>query len=330
MLGDREVLSHNLTRVLNRANTLVLLDLPSFPFEAMADDHWDVPIVVVLPSGSEAQSLIATFGPRLFDRLGFFDRIIATDSGLWQELRRKYSWAESQRVPVAGNHISEAVKTTCTLLEAKSAFPTTLEANCVDRDQCFNKTLHRVQAAALEPRFAAIQLKRDIEVPLEVLNVGAGVGRWASSFDLAKTRFVGIDACEDLVETARANFPDQRFDHLGLNAPFPYEDERFDLVFSVTVMHHHPVAAKRTLLSEMWRVARPGGRLLFLENFVFFTEQAEKPTIHPMSIRDFQNLILEATAGQVALEYVESLRYPSEDLRRGGLISLMRLGAPKT
>jgi SAM-dependent methyltransferase len=329
LLGVREALSEDLTRILNHANTLVLLDLPSFPFEAMADECWDVPMVVVLPPGSEAGSLIADFGPGLFERLGFFDRILATDFGLWQELRRKYSWAESQLVTVPGNHPSEAVEMVSTLLEVGPTFPSTLEANGIYHDRCSDKALRRVQAAALESRFTAARTERDTKVPLDVLNVGAGAGCWASSFDLAKTRFVGIDAREDLVETARANFPDQRFDHLGPELLFPYDDESFDLIFSVTAMHHYSAPAKRTLLAEMWRIARPGGRLLFLEDFVF-TRRSEEPTIYPMSITDFEALILDATAGQVALEYVESLQYPDEDLRRGGLISLRRLGVPRT
>jgi hypothetical protein len=32
----------------------------------------------------------------------------------------------------------------------------------------------------------------------------------------------------------------------------------------------------------------------------------------------------------VVLEHVESLRYPGEELRRGGLISLLRLGVSRT
>jgi ubiquinone/menaquinone biosynthesis C-methylase UbiE len=100
------------------------------------------------------------------------------------------------------------------------------------------------------------------------------------------------------------------------------------LVFGVTIMHHYPAPAKRTLLSEMWRVARPGGRLLFLENFVI-ERQPELPATYPTSVTEFEGLILAATAGQIVLEHVESLRYPGEDLRRGGAISLLRLGASK-
>ena len=132
----------------------------------------------------------------------------------------------------------------------------------------FNKAMHRVQRTALEPQFAAARGARAEDIPFDVLEVGAGIGRWAASFDPAGTRYCGVDISEGMVAAARANFPQRTFEQLGPDLGFPYEDESFDLVFSVTVMHHNPTPAKRTLLSEMWRVAKPGGRLLFLENFV--------------------------------------------------------------
>jgi ubiquinone/menaquinone biosynthesis C-methylase UbiE len=189
--------------------------------------------------------------------------------------------------------------------------------------------VHRVQARVLRPRFIAARGERADDVPLDVLEVGTGVGRWAASFDLTKTRFSGVDISEGMIRAARSNFPEQRFDQLGPNLLLPYDDESFDLVFGVAVMQHNPPSARRTLLSEMWRVARPAGRLLFLEDFVT-AKQAKKSTITPVSVLEFVSLILEVTAGQVVLEHVESLRYPHDDLFRGGVISLLRLGVPKT
>lgn len=328
VLGEQAASSHRLTGALNRASRLLLLDLVSFPVGALAGDHWDVPMILALPSGFDAESLISTFGSALFERLGFFDRLVTPDPVLWEELRQKYGWAEGQHVPVAGRHPSEAIKAVYGLLEAEVASRTTREVGGVERSLHFRKALHRVQAASLEPRVAAAWEKYDTGSPLDVLEVGAGAGRWVPSFDPAKCRYVGLDVHENLLGTARGNFPGLRFDRLGPDLLFPYESQSFDLVFSVTVMHHNPTPAKRTLLSEMWRVAHPGGRLIFLENFVF-TGQSEGPAIYPMSATEFANLALDATAGQVVLDYVESLRYPGDDLRRGGLISLLRLGVPK-
>jgi ubiquinone/menaquinone biosynthesis C-methylase UbiE len=350
VLGEHDTLLYELTQVLNCANTLVLLDLLSFPLQAMTDRHWDIPIVVVLPSGFDANALVATFGPELFERLGFFDHIVTPNSALWEELRRKYCWAEGQRIPVAGNRPNEVATTVWALFEAQStstASPShdqdeaarywrerTLatsvphrESQRVDYDLRTKKASHRAQAAALEPRFAALRQQRDTKVPLDVLEVGTGAGRWTSSFDPTEARFFGLDAREEFLRIARINYQEGRFDLLGSDLLFPYEDGSFDLVFTATIMHQYPVPAKRTLLSEMWRVTKPGGRLLFLENFVF-EKQPEQPTVHPMSVSEFERLILDATAGQVVLDYVESLRYPGDDLRTGMVISMFRLGSP--
>jgi ubiquinone/menaquinone biosynthesis C-methylase UbiE len=352
VLGEQDALPCELTQVLNRANALVFLDPLSFPLEAMTDKHWDIPIVVVLPSGFDAKALVATFGSKLFERLGFFDHITTPDSALWEELRRTYCWAEGQRIPVVGDRPNEVATTVCALFEAEStstASPShdqdeaarywrerTLatsvphrESQRVDYDLRLKKASHRVQAAALEPRFAALPQQRGTKGPLDVLEVGTGAGRWASSFDPTITGFFGTDTREDLLKIASINFPEGRFDLLGSELLFPYEDGSFDLVFTATIMHQYPVRAKRTLLSEMWRVTKPGGRLLFLENFVF-EKQPEQPAVHPMSVSEFERLILDATAGQVVLDYAESLRYPGDDLRTGMVISMFRLGSPKT
>ena len=64
---------------------------------------------------------------------------------------------------------------------------------------------------------------------------------------------------------------------------------------------------------------------MFLEDFVLI-RQPERPAVYPISVTQFEDLILDATAGQVILEHVESLRYPDENLHRGGLIALRKLG----
>ncbi|MDP9410960.1 MAG: class I SAM-dependent methyltransferase [Actinomycetota bacterium] len=352
VLGDRDVLSAQLRAAVERANPLVVLDLFSFPFESMTGEHRDVPLILVLPTGYDAEFLTTVFGAVAFERLGFFDRVATGDDALWEELRRRYRWAGGQRVKIASSSPKEAAVEIAALLEAEYATPNSFgdkeeyeatrywsergdalagsaphQAICsVSNDLRFDKATHRVQAAVLEPHFAAVRGDRVESVPFDVLEVGVGAGRWASSFDLATTRFVGVDISEGMVNAARANFPEGRFDRIGEDLRFPYDDESFDLVFSVTVMHHNPTPAKRTLLSEMWRVARPGGRLTFLEDFVAKKGSA----VYPMSVQKFADLALEATAGQVVLEHVESLRYPDDDMVRAGLISLSKLGVPKT
>jgi hypothetical protein len=68
--------------------------------------------------------------------------------------------------------------------------------------------------------------------------------------------------------------------------------------------------------------------LLFLENFVV-GGWSERSTVYPMSVLEFVELLLEATAGQVVLEHVESVRYLHDDMTRGGLLAVTKLGVPR-
>jgi SAM-dependent methyltransferase len=353
VLGDWDVLPSQLASALERATALVVLDPFSFPFEAMKDQR-DVPLILVLPGEFDAAFLSSVFGRPAFERLGFFDRVATGDAALWEELRARYRWVESQRIEIEDTSPEKAAAQICDRLEAEAAAPAFFGGEeyeparywreCGDaladfaahrtvfgahHDPAFGKAVHRVQTAALAPQFAAARGDRADDIPFEVLEVGAGVGRWAAAFDPTTTRFVGVDISEGMVEAASANFPEGSFDLIDDDLLFPYAGESFDLVFSVGVMHHNPTPAKRTLLSEMWRVARPGGRLLFLEDFVAEKGQA-RSIIYPMSVLKFVDLVLEETAGQVVLEYVEAIRYPEDPFFRGGVLSLTKLGVPKT
>lgn len=357
LLSDWDVLPQSLSAALDRANALVLLDLFSFPYETLSERQWEVPLVAALPGGFDAEFLDAVFGGPLFERLGFFDRIVAEDA-IWEELSRRYRWAESQRiVPEEAGNAGVAAELLGWLaeeagLEAPAA-PERAEREGFDairywrkrgetfarrvahRAVCsphhgpqFNKTLHRAQERVLEPQFDDAYGGRTDDVPFDVLEVGCGVGRWVKSFDPATSRFHGLDVSPEMVATARRNFPDAKFETLGDGLDFPHEEESFDLVFTATVLHHNDAATKRSLISEMWRVAKPGGRLTFLEDFVF-GKQWEGSVVYPMSVLQFMELLREATSGEVVLEHVESLRYPHDDLTRAAVVSVSKIGVPR-
>ena len=354
VLSDWDVLLPQLSAALERASILVVLDMFSFPFESLTGDLEDVPLILLLPTGFDANFLSTVFGKAAFSRLGFFDRIAAPDDNAWDELRDRYGLAEGQRVEIEDGNPGHAASEILAALEAEAAFHgpfgegdyeadrywsergDALAGSAPHRAICsinhsprFNKAIHKVQAEVLRPQFLAARGTQAEEVPFDVLEVGAGVGRWAASFDPAKTRFTGVDISEGMVEAARKNFPGCRFDLLGKGPVLPYGDESFDLSFSVTVMHHNPTSTKRALISEMWRVTRPGGRLLFLEDFVS-GGWSTMSTVYPMSVNRFVELLVEATAGQVVLEHVESVRYQHDDFTRGGLLGVTKLGVART
>ena len=354
VLSDWDVLPAQLASALEPASILVVLDMFSFPFESLTGDLVDVPLILLPPAGFDADFLATVFDKPAFSRLGFFDRVAVADDDLWDELRQRYDFTRGQRVEVEGGRPEHAAAEIRNALEAESTLYAPLgeddyEANSywsergdalagnapqraicsVNHGPKFNKAIHRVQETALRPQFAAARGTQAEEVPFDVLEIGAGIGRWAATFDSARTRFTGVDISEGMVEAARKNFPQYRFDLLGEETILPYADETFDLSFSVTVMHHNPTPTKRAMISEMWRVTRPGGRLMFLEDFVS-GGWSRTSTVYPMSVNEFVGLLVEATAGQVVLEHVESIRYQHDDFTRGGLLSVSKLGVART
>ena len=327
VLSEWDVLPFQLA-ALKRATTLIVLDLFSFPFESMTREQWDVPLVVILPSGFDPSFLSAVFEEAVLGRLGFFDRVATADRDLWEELRLRYRWAASQRIELHCSLPEDVAAEICGLLEQEAAAPISSGEDYERIQYDLDKAVHRVQSEALGPQFAAARGVLAEDVPFEALEVGMGVGRWVPELNPANIRFTGLDFSGEMIQAARADFPEGRFDLLEENLIFPYAEESFDLAFTVSVLRHNPTSAKRTLISEMWRVTRPGGRLMFLEDFV---SRGRTPgsTIYPMSIGAFVDLVLEATAGRVVLEHFEALRYPHDPFFRGGLLSLSKIGTPQ-
>jgi SAM-dependent methyltransferase len=94
------------------------------------------------------------------------------------------------------------------------------------------------------------------------LDVGCGTGVLASRLADAGYQMSGIDPSDGMLDVLRARTP-------GIEAvqasgtELPFDDDSFDLVLTVAVMHHiaDPGDVRRTL-AEMVRVARPAGRIL--------------------------------------------------------------------
>ena len=311
VLGDGDVLPFRLAGALERATTLVVLDPLSFPFESLTGGRRDVPLIVVLPTGFDAPFFHAVLGEALSTTIGPLDRVATADPALWEELRRGYSWTDDQLVDLDSSLPAEAAAQVLARLEEEAA------------GRVPDKAIYRVREEALGPQFAAARGVRAGDVPFDVLEVGAGSGRWASSFDAA-TGFVGLGLEGEAVGDARAGSPGGRFDLLDEDSVFPHADESFDLAFTVSFLDDHPASAKKDIVSEMWRVVRPGGRLIFLEDFVSGEDD------HVVSIQSFVGLVLEATAGRVVLEHFETLRYPRDPFFRGGLLALSKVGTPQT
>jgi SAM-dependent methyltransferase len=100
----------------------------------------------------------------------------------------------------------------------------------------------------------------------DALDVGAGQGHWTrvvAGMLSPDARVVGVEREPDWVaEANRRARPNQTFVQ-GSAEALPFPDASFDLVTCQTLLIH--VADPAVVLAEMWRVLRPGGRLMVAE-----------------------------------------------------------------
>lgn len=99
----------------------------------------------------------------------------------------------------------------------------------------------------------------------KVLDVGCGNGYVLSKYAQEGAQVFGVDITETGIDLCK-----KRFGYLGLQGDFrvanaeklPFEDETFDCVCSMGVLHHTPDTPGA--VDEIFRVLKPGGRLIVM------------------------------------------------------------------
>lgn len=113
----------------------------------------------------------------------------------------------------------------------------------------------------------------DLAPHSSVFELGCGSGRYA--LQLAKNcgcRILGVDVNESGVRTARGLAEaaqvsaECHFEQCDASKRLPYADHDFDAAFSNDVLCHLP--SRVHILGELFRVLRPGGRLVFSDALV--------------------------------------------------------------
>jgi len=124
----------------------------------------------------------------------------------------------------------------------------------------------------LGPAFRQKTLRHaELKAGENVLDVGCGTGvltRLAASAVGPAGHVIGIDPAADMIaianqnavaEGSRAEF------RLAVIENLPFEDNRFDGILSSAMLHHLPPDLKDKGLQEVYRVLKPGGRLVLVD-----------------------------------------------------------------
>lgn len=95
------------------------------------------------------------------------------------------------------------------------------------------------------------------------LDLGCGQGWYASEMAAAGFEMVGLDASEGQIERAHEHARRRGVEvefHAGVGSDLDFEDESFDFVYAINVVHHiTDPADRRRVFGEIVRVLRKGG-----------------------------------------------------------------------
>jgi len=114
--------------------------------------------------------------------------------------------------------------------------------------------------------------RKDIAEPFDLLDIGCGTGTWTAMVagsEMNSRLVMGLDYAWSMCKVAHA-----KAETIGTGAPqflqgdsehLPFADQSFDAVTCSNSLHHYP--HQQETIHEMYRVLRPGGRLMLIDGF---------------------------------------------------------------
>jgi hypothetical protein len=307
VLTDWDVLPVRLAPLLEQAGSLTVLDPMSFPFDALRDTDWGIPLAVQLPPQWSATELIALLGEVVCARLGAFDAVGVADDAVWTELRWRYSWPAEIRA-------SERELVT---------FPAWSGARTGARGRK-RKTVHQVLRGAVAGQ---LQAARKVIPRLEVESVvvvADDFEPWGPLFRLGQTELTGSTGDPGSAHRAAAAYPEWRFaPQLNEGAAEP---ESAHIAVAVLTLCDRPAAERAHRLRALWRRLRVGGRLIVVDRFLDGGSGLPLGRVGP---RALLGEILDVSARHVVLDHVQALRLPGEGLASIGVFAMTKLGRPE-
>lgn len=100
---------------------------------------------------------------------------------------------------------------------------------------------------------------------LRVLDVGCGIGLTDRLLARHVRELHGLDRSQVAIEEAAVAQPEVEYRSYS-GTRFPYDDDSFDLVFAICVLHHVDIGEREGFAQELQRVVRPGGVVAVFEH----------------------------------------------------------------
>lgn len=138
----------------------------------------------------------------------------------------------------------------------------------------------------------------------KILDFGCGNGRLAGFLKNNYKEYVGVDISQKLVDIAKQKYSSEKTEFIKIEPTFkrsdrvtkkesgrtslvfPFEDNYFDVIFSIAVFHHFPSKEyAQRIAKELHRVLKPGGKIvvtvwnLWQKQYTRFHQKSKKEWI---------------------------------------------------
>jgi SAM-dependent methyltransferase len=131
-----------------------------------------------------------------------------------------------------------------------------------------------------------------------VLDFGCGCGRvFRHLVPQCDAQVEGSDIDAEAIAWSNSNLKDGAFRQNPEMPPLPFEDGRFDLIYSISVFTHLPEDMQLAWLAELARVAKPGAFLLLTVHGPDLLPAGDTDAARRIADHGFCYLRLEATEG---------------------------------
>ncbi|NNC95428.1 MAG: methyltransferase domain-containing protein [Chitinophagales bacterium] len=124
-----------------------------------------------------------------------------------------------------------------------------------------NQIMDRVQS-----RILSNFIKNESFAGKEILELGCGVGRWVPFFRQFGLKYSGVDISKEMLEIVKEKYPDIDFSEYNPGDRLKYDDNHFDYIVSITVLHHNPQEDQKKIIKELSRILKPGGKIFIMES----------------------------------------------------------------